>query len=116
MSKVFPGEAPFEPSRKGNVNPFAGNQLAKDSRDEVLDSISASEKPEPTVEERKAKRIEDIKVRLVELYAGNEANADIFLHFPNPNLADRTPIGFIERGDFRPVELLIHAMEHREMS
>jgi hypothetical protein len=116
MSKVLPGQAPFDPSRKGSVNPVAGNQLANEPRDGVLDTISTSEKPEPTVEDRKAERIEDIKVRLVELYAGNEAYADIFLHSPNPNLADRTPIGFIEQGDFRPVELLIHAMEHREMS
>jgi len=116
MSKVHPGQAPFDPSRKGNVDPVARDQLANEPRDEsILDSIPALRK-EPTADQRKAERIEDIKARLVELYAGNEANANIFLHSPNPNLADCTPIGFMEQGDFRPVELLIHAMEHREMS
>jgi uncharacterized protein (DUF2384 family) len=117
MSKVRPGQTPFDPSRKGDVKPFARDQIASQLRGEsILDRISSSRESEPTAEERKAERIEDIKARLVELYAGNETNANIFLHSPNPNLADRTPIGFMEQGDFRPVELLIHAMEHREMS
>jgi hypothetical protein len=115
MSKVRPGQAPFDPSRQGNVNPAARNQFVNELRDEILDRIPTLPK-KPTAEERKAHRIEGIRTRLVHLYAGNEANADLFLHSANPNLANRSPIGSMEQGDFRPVELLIHAMEHREMS
>ena len=43
MSKVVPGEAPFDPSRKGKVNPFAGNQVAKEPRDALLMPVPSTD-------------------------------------------------------------------------
>jgi uncharacterized protein (DUF2384 family) len=54
-----------------------------------------------------------IWVSLVDLYAGDKANASIFLTSPNRHLENRAPVAFIETGDMAPLELFIDAMSDR---
>jgi hypothetical protein len=57
MSRVRPGQDYFDPSRKGDANPVARDQLAEELRgndiDDLLDHIDPpSPVPEPTADER----------------------------------------------------------------
>jgi len=55
-----------------------------------------------------------IWVSLVDLYAGEKANACIFLTSPNRHLENRAPVAFIETGNIATLELLIDAMSDRQ--
>lgn len=51
-----------------------------------------------------------IWVALVDLYAGDKANARIFLNAPNTHLENQAPVEFIEKGDLKPLESLVETM------
>ena len=55
-----------------------------------------------------------IWVSLVDLYAGDRANASIFLTSPNRHLENRAPVTFIENGEMAPLELIVDAMTDRQ--
>jgi hypothetical protein len=55
-----------------------------------------------------------IWVSLVDLYAGDKANASVFLTSPNRHLENRAPLMFIETGELAPLKLLFDAMSDRQ--
>jgi hypothetical protein len=61
----------------------------------------------------RSQAIAAIHRKLVELLAGSERYADLWLETPNPHLSGRIPEEMIEAGELRPVELLVNAMEAR---
>ena len=60
------------------------------------------------------RRIYRIWVSLVDLYAGDKANARIFLNAPNRQLENQAPIEFIENGNLAPLEMYLDAMSVRQ--
>lgn len=70
--------------------------------------------PDASSLQSELRRIYRIWVALVDLYAGNKANARIFLNAPNRHLENRAPLEFIQSGDLAPLELLIDAMSVRQ--
>ena len=60
------------------------------------------------------RRLYRIWVSVVDLYAGNKANARIFLNAPNKHLENQAPIEFIERGDLAPLEAFVEGMNNRQ--
>jgi hypothetical protein len=59
-------------------------------------------------------RLYRIWVNLVELFAGNQTNASIFLNAPNPHLENKTPLEFIKSGRFDVLESLTTSMNLRQ--
>jgi hypothetical protein len=55
-----------------------------------------------------------IWVSLVDLYAGDNSNASIFLSSPNRLLENRAPVTFIEKRDLALLELLFDVMSDRQ--
>jgi len=51
---------------------------------------------------------------MVELYAGNQTNARIFLNAPNRHLENKTPLALIKSGEFAALESLLAAMDLRQ--
>ena len=47
---------------------------------------------------------------LVELYAGDQGHARIFLNAPNRNFDNRAPMEFIQNGDLAQLELYVDTM------
>src|ERR1700728_4868615 len=60
------------------------------------------------------RRIYRIWVSLVDLYAGDKANARIFLNAPNRQLENQSPIEFIEKGNLAPLEMFLDAVSVRQ--
>jgi hypothetical protein len=51
---------------------------------------------------------------IVELYAGNQTNARIFLNAPNRHLENKTPLALIKAGEFAALDSLLAAMDLRQ--
>jgi hypothetical protein len=60
-------------------------------------------------------RLYRIWANIVELYAGNQTNASIFLNAPNPHLENKTPLEFIKSGQFAVLESLTESMNLRQL-
>ena len=59
-------------------------------------------------------RLYRIWAGIVELYAGDQTNASIFLNAPNPHMENKTPLEFIKSGEFDALESLLSAMTLRQ--
>jgi hypothetical protein len=70
--------------------------------------------PDASSLQSQLRRIYRIWVGLVDLYAGDKANARIFLNAPNRHLENHAPIEFIEKGDLGPLEAFLDAMSVRQ--
>jgi len=51
---------------------------------------------------------------VVDLYAGNQTNARIFLNAPNRHLENKTPLALIKSGEFAALDSLLAAMDLRQ--
>jgi len=58
--------------------------------------------PDASSLQAELRRIYRIWVSLVDLYAGDKANARIFLNAPNRQLENQAPIEFIQNGNLSP--------------
>jgi hypothetical protein len=127
-----PDKRPFNASRRGarDIDQVPKDRVADAIRPEQesplhhvdppwskseteLQPVEGGEKDKRTPWQRNFDQIFD---RLVTLYAGNPVNVRDFLNSPNPHLENQSPNELFGRGDFRPVELLVRAMENREMT
>ena len=60
------------------------------------------------------RRLYRIWLALQGLFAGDKANARIFLNAPNRSLENHAPIEFIQNGNLGPLELFVDAMSVRQ--
>jgi uncharacterized protein (DUF2384 family) len=105
MGSGYVGERPEEDSLLDRIGPVA-NESAMEPQ-----PVEGSEKDKRTPWQRNVAQIFN---RLLTLYAGNPVNVQKFLDSPNPHLGNESPNELMGRGDFRPVELLVRALENRE--
>jgi hypothetical protein len=75
---------------------------------------SVRKHPDASSLQPELRRVYRIWVSIVDLYAGNKKNARIFLHAPNKHLENQAPVEFIEKGDLKPLEGLVDAMNIRQ--
>ena len=75
---------------------------------------SVRKHPDASSLQPELRRLYRIWVAIVELYAGNKKSARIFLNAPNKNLEHLAPIEFIQKGDLKPLERFIEAMNARQ--
>jgi uncharacterized protein (DUF2384 family) len=59
-------------------------------------------------------RVYQIWESIIELYAGDQTNARIFLNAPNRHLENRTPLALIKSGEFTALASLLAAMDLRQ--
>ena len=72
------------------------------------------EQPDSSEPQTRLWPIYRIWVLLVDLYAGDKANASVFLTSPNRHLENRASLAFIETGKLAPLKLLFDAMSDRQ--
>jgi len=75
---------------------------------------SVRKHPDASSLQPELRRVYRIWVAIVELHAGNKKRARIFLNAPNKHLENQAPVEFIEKGDLRPLEGLVEAMNARQ--
>jgi len=74
---------------------------------------SVRKHPDASSLQPELRRVYRIWVAILDLYAGNKKNARIFLNAPNEHLENQAPVEFIEKGDLKPLEGLVEAMNAR---
>jgi uncharacterized protein (DUF2384 family) len=125
-----PDNRPFKGSRQSardsdRVPKELVGDATRPEEDNFLDRIGAvanesAMEPQPVEVSEKDKRTPwqrnhaQIFTRLLTLHAGNPVNVQKFLDSPNPHLGNKSPNELMRRGDYRPVELLVRALENRE--
>ena len=75
---------------------------------------SVRKHPDASSLQPELRRVYRIWVAIVELHAGNKKRARIFLNVPNKHLENQAPVEFIEKGDLKPLEGLVEAMNARQ--
>ena len=75
---------------------------------------SVRKHPDASSLQPELRRLYRVWVAIVELHAGNKKRARIFLNAPNKHLENQAPVEFIEKGDLRPLEGLVEAMNARQ--
>jgi hypothetical protein len=75
---------------------------------------SVRKHPDASSLQPELRRVYRIWVAIVDFYAGDKSNARIFLNAPNRHLANQAPVEFIEKGDLKPLEGLVEAMNTRQ--
>jgi uncharacterized protein (DUF2384 family) len=75
---------------------------------------SVRKHPDASSLQPELRRVYRIWVAIVELHAGNKKRARIFLNAPNKHLENQAPVEFIEKGDLKPLEGLVEAMNARQ--
>lgn len=75
---------------------------------------SVRKHPDTSSLQPELRRVYRIWIAIVDLYAGNKKNARIFLNAPNKYLDNQAPVEFIEKGDLKPLEVLMDAMITRQ--
>ena len=75
---------------------------------------SVRKHPDASSLQPELRRLYRIWIAIVELYSGNKKNARIFLNAPNKHLEHLAPVEFIQKGDLKPLERFIEAMNVRQ--
>jgi len=75
---------------------------------------SVRKHPDASSLQPELRRVYRIWVLLVELHSGNKKSARIFLNAPNKHLENQAPVEFIQKGDLKPLEGLVEAMQDRQ--
>ncbi|SNS81285.1 Protein of unknown function [Granulicella rosea] len=75
---------------------------------------SVRKHPDASSLQPELRRVYRIWVAIVELHAGNKKRARIFLNAPNKHLENQAPVEFIEKGDLKPLEGLVEAINARQ--
>ena len=75
---------------------------------------SVRKHPDASSLQPELRRVYRIWAALVELHSGNKKSARIFLNAPNKHLENQAPVEFIQKGDLKPLEGLVEAMQERQ--
>ena len=77
-------------------------------------AVGVRKRPDADSLQTELGRLYRIWESMVELYAGNQTNARIFLNAPNRHLENKTPLALIKSGEFAALESLLAAMDLRQ--
>lgn len=118
--------APFLNANPAFFNPKSGRidaaRMAAEIQLPVSTIAAAIGKKAPSVRKHpdtsslqpELRRVYRIWITIVDLYAGNEKSARIFLNAPNKYLENQAPVEFIEKGNLKPLEGLVDAISSRQ--